>query len=355
MRRLVWLIALAGCSSGEATPPDLAAPIDANLGTPLDVPPDQWTWVDFPGSACSDGSPTGIGVYRSSTSSNLLVYLNGGGACWDYLTCYTLHTAILGPFGKTQFDGLFASLAPGSIFDRSLAENPFSDWSWVFVPYCTGDLHAGDRVIDYGADGGPPFHHVGRDNLVAFLARLLPTFPSPGKLVLAGSSAGGYGAALNYATVRATWPGVETYLLDDSGPLLETSAIPPAEYAAWQSSWKLDALLQGQCGASCVADWSLIFPSLAGQWPNDRWALLSSLQDSTISGYFGLSGAQFQSALGQLAADRIAPAAGGRSFFVTGSTHTMLFSAASFTSGTTPLWTWLGQMVGDDPAWASKP
>ena len=45
----------------------------------------QYHWVDVAGTECLDGSPTGI-VYRctppSEASRPLLIYTEGGGACW---------------------------------------------------------------------------------------------------------------------------------------------------------------------------------------------------------------------------------------------------------------------------------
>ncbi len=48
------------------------------------------------------------------------------------------------------------------LFDRGDGDNPFADASYVFVPYCTGDLHAGSRVAMYLVDGQPTKgHHFG--------------------------------------------------------------------------------------------------------------------------------------------------------------------------------------------------
>src|SRR5215468_7682801 len=53
------------------------------LGQPLTAPSEQWTWVDFPNTACGNGMPTGLAVNLTTKSSRVLVYLEGGGACWD--------------------------------------------------------------------------------------------------------------------------------------------------------------------------------------------------------------------------------------------------------------------------------
>ena len=50
---------------------------------------------------CDDGTPTGVGVYPTD-SKNLIVFLMGGGACWDYTTCVLLNTSSHEPFGATQ-------------------------------------------------------------------------------------------------------------------------------------------------------------------------------------------------------------------------------------------------------------
>jgi hypothetical protein len=342
------LLLLAACSEPEPGGPDLSVPdLAGDAGGPLTVPADEWTWVDFPDAVCDDGSPTGIGVYRSSKSQNLVVYLQGGGACWDENTCITLKTTVRGPFGKAQFDPLIPYFGGNTIFGRNEPTNPVTDWSYVFIPYCTGDLHAGTHVATYGTT---TFRHVGRNNLLAFLPRIQATFPSPPKLLVTGVSAGGYGATLNYATFRAAWPQAKGYLLDDSGPLLETASFAPQLYAAWIAAWKMDAIL---C-ASCAADWSQSYPTLSSMFAGDRIGLLSSIQDQTIRTYFGLNAAQFQAALQMEATDRFASTGNARVFVTGGQTHTMLFNIPNFTSVGTPLSTWLTQFINDDPAWKSS-
>src|SRR5581483_101923 len=232
--------------------------------------------------------------------------------------------------------------------------NPFKDWSYVFIPYCTGDVHSGNNVMTYvNGNMMKTYHHAGHANVLAYLKRLGPTFPSPDKLVVSGSSAGGYGSMLNYPYFRWYWPSVPMLLLDDSGPPLEMGDLPASYLPSWIASWKLDEVLGQTCGDPCLMDFSQGIPSLANAWPNDRMALLSSEQDKTISGYFLLSGPGFMTALNTMATDRIDPQPDFHYFFVTGNTHTMLGNVPSFTSGTTTLWTWLNQFVGGDAAWKS--
>jgi len=329
-----------------------------STGLPIVAPAGQWTWVDFPDTACDDGSPTGLGIRPSSSSTDTLIFLNGGGACWDYTTCYVFNTAAHGPFGAAQFAARSAALT-GSILDSQLAGNPFAGWNMIFIPYCTGDTFAGNNVATYqdaAQTVSKQFHHVGHANVLAYLARLAPTFPGAGKVVFAGSSAGGFGALINYPDARTRWPDSQVYLLDDSGPPLEGAAIPAAEVAAWLTNWRLDLVLDPLCGAeasACHGDLSLALAKLVALRPTDRMALLSSLQDGIIRTFFALSPTDFQTDLLALAADRLDPTSAFRYFFVTGDTHTMLGSPAAFSQGTTSLLPWLTQFVTDDPGWAS--
>jgi hypothetical protein len=288
------------------------------------------------------------------TGPDLVVFLNGGGACWDYLTCFVLELASRGPFGRAEFERLGATALHGSILDRSLPENPFRDASLVFVPYCTGDIHGGNRVVTYsGAGGARAYHHVGRANLLAFLPRIAATWPAPRKLVVSGSSAGGFGAVLNYDTFRRQWPLSEAYLIDDSGPPLEVGAVSQALLDAWFASWRLDEVLDPLCGAPCRAGLSPALSALVQKYPDDRIALLSSLRDTVISSYFLLDGSRLEAALLKLSAEVIGPSQNARVFLVPGDGHTMLGGPAAHVQGA-PLLTWLEQQVNGDPAWKSQ-
>jgi hypothetical protein len=81
-----------------------------------------------------------------------MIFLEGDGACFNGTTC-NLETP--SSFTATDFNGTFES-AEGNqgIFNRSDAANPVSDWSHVYVPYCTGDIHAGNNVTSADAGAG---------------------------------------------------------------------------------------------------------------------------------------------------------------------------------------------------------
>ncbi|HEX2573848.1 MAG TPA: pectin acetylesterase-family hydrolase [Polyangia bacterium] len=350
---LLALLFLGACNFDGVTAPggDTLRP---QLGPALPASQqDQWRWFDVDGTTCNDGTRTGVGVSRGA-SSNVLLFLNGGGACWDYLTCFQLRTASSGPYGQAQFYAMIGNVS-GSIFDRTQDRNPFKDWNLVFIPYCTGDVHAGDNDVTYTADGQPSrtWRHRGRSNMVTFLRRIAATFPNPPKVVLSGSSAGGFGASFNYDLTRRYWPSGSMYVVDDAGPPFIGDAVPADRRDAWFTNWRLDNVLDPLC-PTCRNDFSSYLPVLANKYPHDRVALLSFTQDQVIRLFFNQDGNTFQANLYDLGTRVLDPLPSYRYYYLAGDTHTLLPTASTRTSadGVT-LFDWLAQMVGDDPTWIS--
>jgi hypothetical protein len=330
-------------TSTTTVPPD---------GPPIDAPVGTWTWVDVPDAVCDDGSPTGLAI-NLADSPNVVIILAFGGACWDATTCWVENLALHGPVGKTLFETALNTFS-GDILDRTLPGNPFATWNLVAIPYCTGDLHAGNNVVTYDTgDALHVHHHAGAANVLAYLRRLGPTFPTPGKVVLGGQSAGGFGAFLDFPLIRARWPSAQAYVMADSGPLLESASFDSSFLTSWFANWRLDLTTDPVCAGPCRTDLSLFVSSLAAQHPTDRMALISSVQDSVIRDIFGLTGPDFETALLDLAADRIDPTANVRYFFDAGSAHAQTIDPANVSQNNTYLLDWLVQFVNDDPAWVS--
>jgi hypothetical protein len=354
---LLTVALLAACNGGDedtdAAAEDRGPP---PLGEPIaDLPPGEWTYVGFEGATCDDGSETGIGI-NPGTSGDLLVFFMGGGACWDYTTCYMANFAAHGPFQEADLASYERWLDSDTIFDREAPENPYADWTFVFVPYCTGDIHGGDSVVTYSkSDGSDPreYHHSGHKNVLAYLERLGATYPAPPRVVVTGASAGGGGATLNYDTFRWYWPDAEMMLLNDSLPFFVGDAVQQWMKDTWMQTWNLAPLMDEACpDGSCAYDFSQVHVQLAEKYPDDRMALLSSEQDQTISTYLLMSEERYQEELYVLDGQVLGPT-GWKRFFVPGNSHTMVADPYDFEAEGVTLWTWLGQMTNDDPAWES--
>jgi hypothetical protein len=340
-----------GCGSQHEQPAASPTP----LGPPITgLATNAWTWVPFPDSACSDGSPTGIGV--NPGSDDLVIFMDGGGACANALTCFGVPalnippTATLGPFGEAQFQGRLAQL-PGSIFDRSLPGNPFADATLVFFPYCTGDVHGGNKVVPYTSDPGGTVHHVGHLNVLAYLKRIAATYPSPRRIVVSGSSAGGFGALVNYEAIRAYYPAAQGFLIDDSGPPLESNGGPLIQ--AGFHVWGITDVLDPLCGGPgiCENNLSRGLAALLARHPADRMSLLSWSDDPTISRFYVIT--TFPADLLKLTTDVIDPSPNGRAFIVSGSSHTVLGSPGTVSQNGVSLLSWLGEQVGGSAGWAT--
>lgn len=202
----------------------------------------EWTQVPLQGSiqtvlpdgtertlepACSGGpvpsqdgpvpAPTDYSFFIQKGNPNrILISFDGGGACWDDATC------LLSPLYPDSFGGRSTyvpvvdettdSLAQyGGILDSENSSNPYHNYTKIFVPYCTGDIHWGSRDTTYSlhTPNGPvdwTIHHRGTDNFLAVLDWLQKNdidFEEARDVSVAGASAGGYGADLAFAYVAA--------------------------------------------------------------------------------------------------------------------------------------------------------
>jgi len=315
-------------------------------------PTPTFTFVPVAGMSCADGSPTGVGLSRGGDA--VLVFLNGGGACWAAGAC----DASAGPFGAPEL-ALAEPLVTGTILDRKLPGNPFAGFTLVFVPYCTGDVHAGDSE---GIYGGVTWRHHGRRNVQAALDWIASSLPHPSRVVVAGSSAGGFGALLSYDLVRARWPEGSTppvgaALVDDSGPTFVATAIPAALRNAWWDAWNLASTVTPSC-PTCQDDLSALWPILSGAYPGDRFALLSTTHDATMRAFFGgMVGSEFEGALGELAQVVIEPLPNARTFRVgdpaRATDHALLAAPALYSAQGTSLLPWLAPLATGTGAFTS--
>ena len=135
--------------------------------------------------------------------------------------------------------------------------------------------------------------------------------------------------------------------------MLEGDGIPADHRAAWYANWHLGDVVDPLC-ADCRGDLSRLYPALVAKYPQDRMALLTSLQDQTIRTYFLiLLGIDFEQRLRALVTDRLAPTATFRTFAIPGESHTLLGGVDTITSGGLTLEAWLGRMLTGDPGWAT--
>ena len=251
----------------------------APTGEPLEAPDMTWTWVDVPDSFCRDGSTAGLGLSLNSASDKVMIFMQGGGACFDSFTCGTNPANVALQKGE-QIAG---------VFNRTQADNPVKDWSFVFVPYCTGDVHLGTKE-DGMIEGVGPQMFVGRLNLLAYLNRIVPTFSDASQVLLTGISAGGFGAAASMEIVQWAFGDIPVTAIDDSGPPMSTEYLASCLQEKWSTTWGFDKSVLQDCGADCdgPGDYSLPYSiHVAKKFPNHMGGLIETTGDVVITGFYG--------------------------------------------------------------------
>jgi Pectinacetylesterase len=155
---------------------------------------------------CADGSEFAFWERRGDPTK-VVFFLDGGGACFDATSCAFTHSSGGGPknydwsiFGEdpAQEDG---------IFNFARADNPFLDYSFIYVPSCTGDAHLGDVTHQYSPQ--LTVEHKGFVNGTAALSQLAENFPAAAQVVVVGKSVGSVAAPVYGGLVADRLPGAQ--------------------------------------------------------------------------------------------------------------------------------------------------
>ena len=348
-RRLLltaFAFAALGCGDDGASPP----PATDLRHAPITAPREQWTWIPFDNAFCADGQPTGLAVNLTDRSPNAVVFLMGGGACWDYPGCYESALAVYVASGFTEADMPFLQIETAAVGldNRDDPENPFRDASVIAVPYCTGDAFTGDRTTDYD---GHPTKHVGHANVMAYLDRIVPTFPDADRVVVVGVSAGGIGAAFNWWHIQDAFGDTRVDMIDDSGTALPAPYLSDELLQTWRDAWGIDQNLPPAC-TECQTKLDALYEFTAAATPKSRGALLSYDPDNVLPGFMGISTAEFQEGLDALATEHLDALPRFRYFFAGQAGHGMMPHQDLEQNGVR-LWDWLSSMQADDPSWKS--
>lgn len=178
--------------------------------------------IEIEGAKCGNGKPYKVYVNQIDTDGDgkednkkLSIEFMGGGACWGAVSCY-------GPIPKTwshRVPKWVASYA--EISKEDIARSPLADTSYVFFPYCTGDIHMGSHKADYGVLN---MNHVGASNIEKALNQLKKDgavkFDKINELNVVGASAGALGAMVHSKTIDSfleVEPKSKKLLLDSPG------------------------------------------------------------------------------------------------------------------------------------------
>ena len=180
-----------------------------------------------PSCQCADGSEH---MFHSldRDPDKVLLYYQGGGACFSAETCDLESGTYKVTTGEDDHPGDGAT----GIFDWDNPDNPFADWTVVFVPYCSGDVFQGDAEHAYTPE--LTIQHRGARHAQKGLDHVVETSPDASQLFVTGSSAGGVPTPRIGGLAADALPDTEiTVLADASGGYANRQPINAAIGELW--------------------------------------------------------------------------------------------------------------------------
>ncbi|MET0489386.1 MAG: pectin acetylesterase-family hydrolase [Acidimicrobiales bacterium] len=276
---------------------------------------------------CADGSEFSFWS-REGDPEKVVLFFQGGGACFTAEMCsFTDGTYTV------QADGSQVTLGSAGVFDAANEANPLRDYSFVFVPYCTGDIHLGDAVHDYG--GGLTVNHVGYVNASAGLDYVVENFPDASEVFVTGSSAGGVPSPMFAGLASDALPDADIASLSDASGAYPSS---PAINAAIGSLWGTFANVPDwpENEGMTPEDWGVptLFVQAGLHDPDIRFARYDAAYDEVqqeFSDAAGFAGDDLKTTIqnneAQIEADGVPVA----SYISPGTVHTILGDNAMYT------------------------
>lgn len=207
--------AVAGPSDAKATEP--AAGFWSDTIRPLEKLGKGWNRIPGRfGTGCAHDSAFSFKVHPGLTEK-VAIILNGGGACWRAQDCdpknHPTYTMIA--------DSANDISARTGLFDVNNEKNPIRDYTIVFVPYCTGDLHLGSRQSEYewhspkNGDRNFLVRHGGAANIEAVLDWVFVNVRNPRTVFVAGMSTGAVASPVIAEKVARHYPRARVVQLGD--------------------------------------------------------------------------------------------------------------------------------------------
>jgi len=198
------------------------------------------------GPTCIDGSEFTVFTRPGTNPRKTLLFLDGGGACWqDFYFC-----SVTADQDAPPDVGIFAAS-----FDTGaeVIENPLADYNIVAASYCDGSVWAGDNtVVDPNFPFGGVRNHRGLRNVTAAMDLARDEFGWARKLFLSGASAGGVGASAFAPSLARFIYGNQTQIkvFNDAGPVaINNLPIPPilAVLQQREDDWQFSQFYPESC------------------------------------------------------------------------------------------------------------
>lgn len=224
-------------------------------------------------------------------TDKLLVYFQGGGACWDGFTC-----GAIGQFAS-NFDVTDDEMAvyTEGMFDFDNPANPVADYNIVFVPYCSGDVHIGSSSVTFDVPAeelGVDFDEIsvqfnGYTNSATVLDWTYRNFLTPDEVLVTGCSAGGYGATYHAPYIMQHYDLIPSVLLADAA----IGVTPRAweGYNTWDVFANLPEFMPGLAALTIdTYNNTATISELMNAFPQNTFAQYSTFLDQVQVSFYGL-------------------------------------------------------------------
>lgn len=317
---------------------------------------DGWNEISGGGDTiCSDGSDYRF-FARPGDPQKLLIYFQGGGACWNGRSC----DPDLDPTYIVNTDRLDLSRAHG-IFAFEEEANPFRDHSVVVAPYCSGDVHLGDAVTAYEAPTTRqhPSHtyevqHRGHANGLAVLDWVYAHFFRPESIFVTGSSAGSIPSPYYAMLVAEQYPDAALTQLGDasSGYRREVmSSVPEAVWGTLDIINELPELAETRLGEFTN---ELLYVVAGQRFPGHQFAAFDNAEDQVQKRFLEMGGYRantIREFILRNQADIRAEIDNFVSFIAGGEEHTILLRPEFYTLhvGESTLLDWVASLASHEP------
>ncbi len=297
----------------------------ADTLAPIDEMSDGWNTIAPGGNTmCAMGTPYTFHV-KPGARENVMVFLNGGGACWSGQNCdASVEPTTYVPMAELPHND---PRTRGGAFAQDNPENPFSAWTQVFVSYCTGDVHLGANDKTYTKPDGSEvtIHHRGKANTMSALGWLFDNVQAPEKVFVSGGSAGAVSSPVYAGIVQEAYPEAEViqfaggaggYRVSGNKDLNEALGIY-TDLPEWPAMRSLSAE---------TSSFDDFYVATASQFPQIKFRQFNTAYDAVQKQFLTLLGSDSEVyPLLQANLDDLATEIGNfRSFTASGTFHTLL-------------------------------
>ena len=189
-------------------------------------------WKTIPGGhgtgCATDATPYEFYVHEGDPH-RLAIYFQGGGGCWNSRNC--------GLDGQKTFENAvddgdrpwLNKAVAGGILDASNPANPLREFTIVFAPYCTADVHLGVRTERFETSDGKSLSiaYRGLANAQRVMDWMTHQYTEPQRVFVSGGSAGAIPSPIFASQLARHYPKAQVVQLGDGAGAYRTNRLAP--------------------------------------------------------------------------------------------------------------------------------